>query len=147
MREMNIGTKVRLTFENGTMSDKDYTITAIKDYKDVGDWCNHYIVKSEDGEELEIKEWDCVFPPKESEYEDCTIHDFLDDNGVWAEVYTGYNGLPVVAVSIHWGDWKHEHGWCECLMGYLGYKEIGNKVTEEDGSDCYSAEHYYLKTR
>ena len=31
-------------------------------------------------------------------------------------------------------------------MEFLGYKEIGNKVTEEDGSDCYSAEHYFLKT-
>jgi hypothetical protein len=31
-------------------------------------------------------------------------------------------------------------------MRYLGYTEIGNEVTEENGSDCYSADHYYLKS-
>jgi hypothetical protein len=30
-------------------------------------------------------------------------------------------------------------------MSYLGYGEIGCKVTEEDGSDTYSAEHYFIK--
>jgi hypothetical protein len=49
-------------------------------------------------------------------------------------------------VSISWGDWKHEHLWARSLMSYLGYVEIGSKVTEEDGSDTYSAEHYFLKT-
>ena len=145
MKEMNIGTKVRI-IGNGTMTDKDYTISAIKSYKDVGDWCDHFIVKSEEGEEREIGQYDCVFPPKENEREDCTIHDFLDDNGVWAEVY-GYPNTTAIVVDISWGDWKHEHLWARDLMKFLGYVEIGGKVTEEDGSDCYSAEHYFLKAR
>ena len=147
MEEKNIGTKVRIVLDEKTMTDKDYTIVRILPYNEVKDWCDHYIVQSEDGEEKEIKQYDCVFPPKESKYEDCIIHDFLDDNGVWAEVCTGYNGLPVVAVSIHWGDWKHEHGATDYLMLLLGYGKIGEHLTEEDGSDCYSSEHYYIKTK
>ena len=145
MEEMTIGTKVRVITDR-TMSKTDYTITAIIPYKEAEDWCDHYIVRGEDGEELNIRQYDCVFPPKESEYEDCTIHEFLDDNGVWAEVYPYQHDMPVMVVDIHWGDWKHQHLWAENLMGFLGYKEIGNKVTDEDGSDCYSAEHYFLKT-
>ena len=56
------------------------------------------------------------------------------------------NGFDEVEITIDMGDWKHEHLWAKNLMEFLGYKEIGNKVTEEDGSDCYSAEHYFLKT-
>jgi len=150
MEEKTIGTKVRVVTEEGeknTMSEKDYTIIRIINYKDAHDWCDHYIVRGDDGEEKEIKQYECVFPPKESKYEDCIVHDFLDDNGVWAEVYAGYNGLPVVGVSIHWGDWKHEHGATDYLMQLLGYGKIGEKLTEEDGSDCYSSEHYYIKAR
>jgi hypothetical protein len=144
MEEMTIGTKVRITFDNDTMSEKDYTITAIKDCKEVNDWCDHYIVKDECGEEREIRQYECVFPPKESDHEDEKIRHFLSDNGVWGEVYKHFD-LPVMVVDISWGDWKHEHGWCKCLMKYLGYGEIGCKVTEEDGSDTYSAEHYFIK--
>ena len=60
------------------------------------------------------------------------------------EVYKHFD-LPIMVVDISWGDWKHEHGWCKCLMKYLGYGEIGCKVTEENGSDTYSAEHYFIK--
>jgi hypothetical protein len=145
MREdMTIGTKVRITFDNETMSEKDYTITAIKNYKEVDDWCDHFIVKDECGEEKEIREYECVFPPKEFDREDAKIYHFLSDNGVWGEVYKHFD-LPIMVVDISWGDWKHEHGWCKCLMKYLGYGEIGCKVTEEDGSDTYSAEHYFIK--
>jgi hypothetical protein len=144
-QEKNIGTKVRITFENGTMSDKDYTIISRIPYNEAKDWCDHLIVRDEDGEEKEIREYSCVFPPDESAFNDCRIASFLDKNGVWGEVYDGYNGLPVVAVSISWGDWKHSHLWCKTLMGYLGYNQIGERVTEENGSDCYSSEHYYIK--
>ena len=146
MEEKTIGTKVRLILNEKTMTDKDYTIIGIKSYDEVKDWCDHYIVRGEDGEEREIRQYECVFPPKKNKYEDCTIQDFLDDNGVWAEVYTGYKGLPVVCVGISWGDWKHEHGAADYLMQLLGYGKIGENLTEEDGSDCYSSTHYFIKT-
>ena len=71
-------------------------------------------------------------------------HDFLNDNGVWADVWHHY-GTSALVVSIEWGDWRHSHLWAKTLMEYLGYVKVGEVVTEEDGSDCYSAEHYFIK--
>ena len=48
-------------------------------------------------------------------------------------------------ISVEWGDWKHDHRYLEYLMGELDYILIGKKITNEDGSDCYSADHYYQK--
>lgn len=48
-----------------------------------------------------------------------------------------------VAVTITWGDWKHSHKRVDYLMGQIGFKLLGEKVTEEDGSDCYSSIHVY----
>lgn len=50
-----------------------------------------------------------------------------------------------IVISIDWGDWKHEHGYCDYLMTQLGYIVVSQHVTEEDGSDCYSADHYYIE--
>lgn len=114
--------------------------------QELNDWCEHYIVKLPDGTEKEIREVECVFSPDYTQnYIEGTIHDFLDDNGVWSEVYTQCEG-KVIVVDIDWGDWRHSHLWAKNLMEYLGYKEIGNKVTDDDGSDCYSAEHYFIKS-
>lgn len=47
-------------------------------------------------------------------------------------------------VSISWGDWKHDHIWCDNLItSILGLKLDNAVVTEEDGSDCYSAMRFY----
>jgi hypothetical protein len=46
-------------------------------------------------------------------------------------------------VHIAWGDWKHSHAWCDVLMKYLGYELVNEIVTEENGSDAYSSEHWY----
>lgn len=74
----------------------------------------------------------------------CEIENYLRESRVWCEV-CGYRGLPVVVVSIHWGDWKHEHLRCDWLMEEkFGASRIKVEVTEENGSDCYSADHYYL---
>ena len=61
------------------------------------------------------------------------------------DVYDNYCGI---CIDITWGDWKHEH-WCadeitrEVLaeLGLNGKYTITTQVTEEDGSDCYSAIH------
>ena len=145
-----IGKKVNLLegygFCSKKMTDEVCEIVSVVPWsKELNDWCQHYIVRKPDGTEVEIREVDCVFSPNTEKPADYMIHDFLNDNGVWAEVYKHFD-LPVMVVDISWGDWKHDHLWARDLMSYLGYGEIGSKVTEEDGSDTYSAEHYFLKT-
>ena len=144
-----IGKKVNLLVKCGIrdwkMTDEVCEIVSVVPWsKEMNDWCQHYIVRKPDGSEVEIREVECVFSPDKEKPIDYMIHDFLNDNGVWGEVYKHFD-LPVMVVDISWGDWKHEHGWCKCLMEYLGYREIGCKVTEENGSDTYSAEHYFIK--
>ena len=49
-----------------------------------------------------------------------------------------------IAIEICWGDWKHEHLRLDYLMEEnFDLKRIESIATEEDGSDCYSAIHYY----
>lgn len=146
-----IGRKVNLLESYGFCSKKmnDEVCEVVKVIpwsQELNDMCGHYIVRKPDGTEVEIREWDCVFSPKKEKPIDSMIHDFLNDNGVWADVILkGYGNNIAPCIHIDWGDWKHEHLWARDLMSYLGYVEIGSKVTEEDGSDCYSADHYFAK--
>ena len=65
---------------------------------------------------------------------------------VWATPY-------YIGAEIHWGDWKHEHLRCKWLakefFSKLGiWDAVETEVTEEDGSDCYSAVHrFYVDLR
>lgn len=69
----------------------------------------------------------------------------LNEVGVFSEVYQ-HETLPVICVEIPWGDWKHSHMRADMvLMDKFGLECLGKNVTEEDGSDCYSATHYYTK--
>jgi len=52
-------------------------------------------------------------------------------------------GDNVIDINIEWGDWKHDHGYCDYLMEQIGYVKINEVVTEENGSDCYSSLHRY----
>lgn len=148
--ENPIGKKVNLLEKVGIctwkMNDAVCEIVNVVPWsQELNDWCQHYIVKLPDGTEKEIREVECVFSPDYSKkYIEDTIYGFLNDNGVWSEVSTQCERL-IVVVNIEWGDYKHSHMWATDLMGYLGYTEIGSKVTEEDGSDCYSATHYFVK--
>lgn len=52
-----------------------------------------------------------------------------------------------LCIDIHWGDWKHDHLYVKwkakealAARGLLVVRE-DSEVTEEDGSDCYSAIH------
>lgn len=141
-KKVNLLNKVSVcTYE---MSKETYEIVAVVPWsKELHDWCQHYIVKGEDGTEKEIRECECVSSPDYTKETTALISDFLYKNGVYAHVYT-MNEFAV-CVGISWGDWKHEHLWARDLMEYIGYHEIGSKVTEEDGSDTYSAEHYFIK--
>ena len=150
MYEKNIiGKKVNLLEKVGIcdwkMNDAVYEIVSVIPWsQELNDYCEHYIVKGADGIEKEVREAECVFSPDYTKKNiDETIFSFLNDNGVWAEVYCQTNNI--VVVNIDWGDWRHSHLWARDLMRYLGYVKVGEVVTEEDGSDCYSAEHTYVK--
>lgn len=56
----------------------------------------------------------------------------------------------IFSVKIKWGDWKHDHLRCDYLVEEFA-KENNHKIffqktktTEDDGSDCYSATHFYI---
>ena len=76
------------------------------------------------------------------------LYKHLSANKLYAEVYAGHD---YIAAEINWGDWKHEHLWCKIMaekffQGKGLYVNIQTDVTEEDGSDCYSAIHrFYLR--
>lgn len=73
------------------------------------------------------------------------IEKMLEENHVWASVHPHYE-LPVIQVEINWGDWKHEHMRTDWLIAEKceWLSKIGEQVTEEDGSDTYSAVHNYI---
>ena len=142
-----IGHKIHELLKNGygykLNRECAYEIKRILGIDEVeNDYCRHFIVAGNDGTEKEIREVECVFVPDTEKDEVEMISSYLSDNGVYAEVF---NLLAAIVVSIEWGDWKHDHGWCRNLMSYIGYDEVRENVTEENGSDCYSAEHYFLK--
>ena len=71
--------------------------------------------------------------------EKCLMDNYIGYSGVWKE-----SNRNLIAVQIDWGDWKHDHGRCDYLLHKnLGLFKTKEKVTEEDGSDCYSSIHYY----
>ena len=70
------------------------------------------------------------------------LYQHLHSKGLYYEIYKTEDGF---VISVEWGDWKHDHRYLEYLMGELGYILVDKKITNEDGSDCYSADHYYKK--
>lgn len=70
------------------------------------------------------------------------IYETLTAHNVISEVYQ-FLTLPVFCVEISWGDWKHDHLRADNLIQEIGGRLIRTSVVEEDGSDCYSAVHYY----
>lgn len=69
------------------------------------------------------------------------IEKYLTDNQLYpTDVFAADTR---VMVEIKWGDWKHEHLRCDDLMKAKGYSLVEEEVTEEDGSDCYSAIRHY----
>ena len=149
MIENPIGHKVHQLVPFGSCSwtmDKDniYEVVRVKGYDEVeNDWCRHFIIKGENGEEKEIREYECVFAPDYTKPLEMMIDKYLADNGIYGEMRCCND--ECVAIHIDWGDWKHDHRWCNELMDYLGWGEGDCIVTEENGSDCYSATHYYYK--
>ena len=74
------------------------------------------------------------------------LQQFLNDNGEHFTVDVTTDGRLLIDIS--WGDWKHDHLRVDFLVSdFFNNKGLfvnSEKVTtEEDGSDTYSAEHYY----
>ena len=74
------------------------------------------------------------------------IETALRDKGVYADVYPEHDdfGREFVKIDISWGDWKHDHlraKWVVTEVMGLPVGDWDTEVTEEDGSDCYSASH------
>ena len=136
---------VRLGMVSYTINkDKVYTIVDKLSYDEVNDYCDHYVIKDDEGNKKDVKVWEVVFVPNTDLNERDMIDRYLSDNGIYGEVFTDFSNGEII-VSISWGDWKHDHGWCRDLMRYLGYSEDDVIVTEENGSDTYSADHYFSK--
>ena len=70
------------------------------------------------------------------------LYQYLRTKNCYYEIYETEDGF---VISVEWGDWKHDHRYLEYLMRELDYILVDKKITNEDGSDCYSADHYYKK--
>jgi hypothetical protein len=74
------------------------------------------------------------------------IESYLKRNDMHPDSITGIDSEGrLVEIEINNGDWKHEHGRCRHLMAQAGYVRQDIEVTQEDGSDCFSAVHTYAK--
>lgn len=140
--ERKIGKKAWLLdgteFSGLHLNDKaEYIISAVKSAKESNDHCEHIILQGKDGKLTEVKEYNVVIAFNGD------FTKYLSDNDCYADA--GEDGNGNVDVFIEMGDWKHSHLWCRDLMEYIGYKEIAEDVTEEDGSDCYSSIHTFTK--
>ena len=71
------------------------------------------------------------------------IEEIMETNHLFGEVVEDTDNM--VGVEIHWGDWKDEHLRLEYLVkeGMPDLKKVETEVTEENGSDCYSAIHRF----
>ena len=141
MDERSIGKKVWLRDGNlysglPLLSKTEFTLTAILPPKE-GEWWRTAVVERE-GQTFEVPDYRVVVA-----LSDKGIATYLADNGIYAEA--GETSDNFAEAHIEWGDWKHDHMWCDILMGYIGYESTGEETTDENGSDCYSAIHYYYK--
>ena len=48
-----------------------------------------------------------------------------------------------VEINVERGDWKHDHGFLIYLMHKNHYRLIDRNITEENGSDCFSAQYTF----
>ena len=88
------------------------------------------------------------FIKKFNEYSDAN---FYCTPGHGIHIYQGF-AEPVFESEISWGDWKHEHlrlNWMMtefCNQNGLCCAMHREQLTEEDGSDTYSAIHEFVVT-
>ena len=73
------------------------------------------------------------------------IDELMKEHHIMGEIVDYNDKIRMIAVEVIWGDWKHEHWKLDWLMkeNFPDLRSITTCTTEEDGSDCYSAIHYY----
>lgn len=91
-------------------------------------------------QQMTIKAENVKATTRQDHYE--KVQAILRNGKLEGEVQTTADGK--ITVDIEWGDWKHEHGYLKYLMNQNGYIHLSEEVTEEDGSDCYSASHTFM---
>ena len=71
------------------------------------------------------------------------LQKYLNDNDLY------WSGLSesddTFIITIEWGDWEHDHLYLQHLMGKVNLPLKSYIITEENGSDCYSAEYEFFK--
>lgn len=71
------------------------------------------------------------------------IYEVARENNLWIDDVWERNG--VLFIEVERGDWKHEHARLDLLMdANFNVRARTQEVTEEDGSDTYSAIHKYI---
>jgi len=149
--ENRVGKSVWL-FENVSgmgdrlVKDKVWTVESVHE-PDGKEFYEQYFTVSNGNEKRNVNYYDTVVLPEDNEDEQYRIEKFLADNGFYFDDICEERILdvPLYRISITWGDWKHDHGWLDSLMGHLGYEAFNEIVTEEDGSDTYSSEHIFIR--
>ena len=148
--EKRVGKRVWL-FENVSgwctrlAKDKVWVVESIHE-PDGKEFYEQYFTVSNGNEKRNVNYYNTVVLPEDNEDEQYRIEKFLSDNGFYFENICEEDivGVPLYRISVSWGDWKHDHGWLDSLMNYLGYEAFNEIVTEENGSDCYSADHIFV---
>lgn len=69
------------------------------------------------------------------------LYEYMEQNQRWYEIW-GYDDF--VEINVEWGDWKHDHIALDYLMEQVGFTCVNEELTEENGSDCYSAIHKFV---
>ena len=85
---------------------------------------------------------------------DYEIFKLLRDSKLSGEVssVSGDDNSITIVISITWGDWKHDHMRTKYIITEFAEKrglsvKVSSEVTEENGSDTYSADHTFVFNR
>ena len=148
--EKRIGKRVWL-FESASdwttrlVKDKVWVVESVHE-PDGKKFYEEYFTVSNGDEKRDVIYYNTVVLPEDNKDEQYRIEKYLSDNGFYFEDICEDRilDIPLYRISISWGDWKHDHGWLGYLMGYLGYEEFNEILTEENGSDCYSSDHFFV---
>lgn len=75
------------------------------------------------------------------------LQNYLRENQIYGECDWSSS---IFSIRINWGDWKHDHLRCDYLVEEFAKTNNSKilfqktKVTEDNGTDCYSAKHFYV---
>ena len=128
--ENRVGKRVWL-FENVSgwctrlVKDKVWVVESV--HEPEGDFYDYYLTVSNGDEKRNVFYYDTVVLPEDNEDEQYRIEKFLSDNGFYFEDICEERiiDVPLYRISIR----------------YEAFNEI---VTEENGSDCYSSDHFFV---